>query len=142
VDFERQRLADELRASGYHSELPAFVSWLGVTVYLTEEAIFETLRYVASFAPGSEIVFQYHLPESLLNEEERRMLAFYKTGAAARGEPFVSFFEPADLAVRVQALGFSHVWDLSSEETNALYFAGRTDGLCAPPLFHLMKARV
>jgi methyltransferase (TIGR00027 family) len=142
VDFEHQTLADEVRASGHRSELPTFVSWLGVTVYLTEAAVFETLRYVASFAPGSEIVFQYFQPASLLNAKDQQLRAIHTAGVAARGEPFVSFFEPTDLAARVRALGFSQVWDLSPEEANARYFAGRTDGLRASGLSHYMKARV
>jgi methyltransferase (TIGR00027 family) len=67
VDFEQQTLADGLRAGGYRSELPGFVSWLGVMPYLTEAAVFETLRYVASLAPGSEIVFEYEMLDSLLD---------------------------------------------------------------------------
>jgi O-methyltransferase involved in polyketide biosynthesis len=35
---------------------PAFFSWLGVTQYLTREAVLSTLQYVASWALGSEIV--------------------------------------------------------------------------------------
>jgi methyltransferase (TIGR00027 family) len=68
LDFEQHTLADGLRAGGQRPERPTFVSWLGVTMYLTEEAVFETLRYVASFAPGSEIVFHYSLPASRLDE--------------------------------------------------------------------------
>jgi hypothetical protein len=49
--------------------------------------------------------------------------------AAARGEPLVTFFEPARLAEYVRQLGFEEVWDLAPEEANARYFAGRTDGL-------------
>jgi methyltransferase (TIGR00027 family) len=142
VDFERQTLAAALRASGHRSELPTFFSWLGVTMYLTEAAIFETLRYVAALAPGSEIVFQYYLSESLLNEEGRHRLAMYKAVAAARGEPFVSFFEPTDLGSRVKELGFSQVEDLGPEDANARYFTGRTDGLCDGGLSHHIKARV
>jgi methyltransferase (TIGR00027 family) len=142
VDFEQHTLADQLRASGHRSELPTFVSWLGVTMYLTEAAVFETLRYAASFAPGSEIVFQYLLPVSLLNAKDQQLQAIHTAGVAARGEPFVSFFEPTDLAARVRALGFTQVWDLSPEDANARYFAGRTDGLRASGLSHYMKARV
>ena len=133
LDFEQQTLAEGLRAGGHRPELPTFVSWLGVTMYLTEAAVFETLRYVASLAPGSEIVFEYGLPESRLDEEDRRLLAVAKAYAAARGEPFLSAFEPTTLAARVKALGFAQVWDLGPEEANAHYFAGRTDGLCIPP---------
>jgi methyltransferase (TIGR00027 family) len=48
LDFEQQTLAEGLRAGGHRPELPTFVSWLGVTQYLTEEAVFNTLQYVAS----------------------------------------------------------------------------------------------
>jgi methyltransferase (TIGR00027 family) len=142
IDFEQQTLADELRASGHRSELPTFFSWLGVTMYLTEEAVFETLRYVASLAPGSEIVFQYVLPESLVDEENRRLLAVLKAFGAARGEPWLSAFEPNDLAARVKGLGFTEVWDFGLEEANARYFVGRTDGLYIRPMSNLLKARV
>jgi methyltransferase (TIGR00027 family) len=142
LNFEQQTLADGLRAGGHRSELPTFVSWLGVTMYLTEEAVFETLQYVASFVPGSEIVFEYSLPEVLLDEENRRLMAVVKAYAAARGEPYLSQFEPTTLAMRVKELGFAQVWDFGPEEANARYFAGRTDGLCATPSHHLTKARV
>jgi methyltransferase (TIGR00027 family) len=142
VDFEQHTLADGLRAGGHRPERPAFVSWLGVTMYLTEEAVFETLRSVASFAPGSEVVFHYSLPASRSDDEGRRLSAAYQAAAAARGEPWFSLFDPTRLTTRVQALGFSQVWDLGPEEANARYFAGCTDGLRVPPTEHLMKAHV
>ncbi len=144
INFERQTLTEGLRVGGHRSELPTFFSWLGVTVFLSEEAVFETLRAVAAAAPGSEIVFEYFLHESCLDEENRRTLVGAKAAAAARNEPWLSFFDPASLAVRLKALGFSEVWDFGPEEANARYFRGRTDGLelQVPNLSHLMKARV
>jgi methyltransferase (TIGR00027 family) len=142
IDFEKQSLADTLRAGGYRAEKPAFFSWLGVTEYLTEEAIFTTLQGVAAMAPGSEIVFGYAVLETLLDEEYRRLMAVVKAYTAARGEPYRSQFEPTTLAMRVKELGFAQVWDFGPEEANARYFAGRTDGLYATPSHHFMKARV
>jgi methyltransferase (TIGR00027 family) len=142
IDFEKQSLADALRAGGYRAEKPAFFSWLGVTEYLTEEAIFTTLQVVAAMASESEIVFGYDVSETLLDEENRRLLAVFKAFAAARGEPIRSLFEPTNLVARVKALGFAKVWDVGPEEANARYFAGRTDGLRASPLYHLMKGQV
>jgi O-methyltransferase involved in polyketide biosynthesis len=142
LNFEQQTLAEGLRAGDHRPELPTFVSWLGVTMYLTEEAIFETLRYVASLAPRNEIVFQYILPELLVNEEGQRLLSIFKAASAARGEPWLSQFESTTLTARLKEFGFTQVWDLGPEEANARYFAGRTDGLCASPIHRLMKARV
>ena len=142
LDFEQQTVAEGLRAGGHRPELPTFFSWLGVTMFLTEAAVFETLRYVASLAPGSEIVFEYGIVDSLLNEEDHQLVAVHKALVAARGEPFLSQFEPVILAARVKELGFAQVWDFGAEEANARYFAGRRDGLRTLPHFYLMKARV
>jgi methyltransferase (TIGR00027 family) len=142
IDFEAQTLREGLRAGGYRLEESGVFSWLGVTQYLTEDAIFSTLRDVATLAPGTEIIFEYGILESLLDAESQRMVAVLKAGAAARGESWLSFFDPARLMARLQELGFTEVQDLGPEEANPRYFGGRTDGLCIPNIGHLMRARV
>lgn len=142
VDFEKQTLVDGLQAGGYCMEEPAFFSWLGVTQYLTEAAVYRTLQEVASLASGTEIVFMYVVPAAWLADEDRRLLAVSTASSASHGEPWLSFFEPAQLAARVKDLGFAEVWDLGPTEANARYFAGRSDGLRVASLGHLMKARV
>ncbi len=123
-------------------EEPGVFSWLGVTVYLTEDAILSTLRDVASLAAGTEIIFQYEELESQLDAESQRIVAVTKTFVAARGEPWLSFFDPASLRARVQEVGFAEVGDFRPEDANTRYFAGRRDGLRAFPSSHLMKAQV
>ncbi|MBI3801609.1 MAG: class I SAM-dependent methyltransferase, partial [Deltaproteobacteria bacterium] len=119
IDFERQTLADALRTGVCHLEEPVFFSWLGVTGYLTEEAIFKTLREVATAAPGSEIVFGYGVREELLDRESQQMRTALKGQVAARGEPTLSLFDPTSLAARVKAVGFAQVWDFGPEAANA-----------------------
>ena len=63
-----------------------------------------------------------------------------KASGAARGEPWLSAFEPTDLTARVKELGFTQVCNIGPEEANARYFAGRMDGLCIPAMSYLMKA--
>ncbi len=142
VDFEKQSLMDSLRTSGYRPELPGLFSWLGVTVYLTPDAIFGTLRTVAALSPGTEIIFEYAVPKELLDEESQRFLARSMAVAAARGEPFQSFFEPAQLAEQVRKLGFAEVSDLGPDEMEARYFTDRTDALRPSAANHYMRARV
>jgi methyltransferase (TIGR00027 family) len=142
LDFEQHTLADGLHAGGHRPALPTFVSWLGVTHYLTEEAVITTLRSVASLAPRSEIVLQYFLPEALFDDENRRLLALWKARRASVGEPVLSQFEPTTLASRMREWGFTQVWDVGPEALVARYCAGHTDGLRASPHQHLMQARV
>ncbi len=145
LDFEQHTLAEGLHAGDHRPDLPTFFSWLGVTHYLTEDAVFKTLRYVASLAAGSEIVFQYFVPEALWNDEDRPILRLWKARRNAQGEPVepvLTLFEPTDLAGRLRALGFTRLWDVGPEEADARYCARRTDGLRVYPHMHLMKARV
>lgn len=44
IDFARSTLADGLRSAGFRDDGPAFFAWLGVTVYLDSDAVFDTLR--------------------------------------------------------------------------------------------------
>ena len=142
LDFEQHTLASALRAGGLRMQDRAFVSWLGTTQYLTAEAIFNTLREVASLAVGSEIVFQYQIAEELLDEDDRKLLDVLRAGASANGEPWLSLFDPRRLAGQVKALGFVDVIDFGPEQALERYFTGRTDGLRPPVLSHFMKARV
>ncbi len=144
LDLERQAFTEILRTSRYRLEAPALFSWLGVTHYLTPDAIFSTLRTVASMVAGTQIIFDYGLPLSLLDEQARQGFTGIMAEAASRGEPMISFFEPKDLAAQVRALGFAEVWDFGPEEANPRYFASRSDGLRMRPSGggHLMVARV
>jgi len=142
LDFEQQSLASALHAAGLRMQDRAFVSWLGTTQYLTAEAIFNTLREVASLAAGSEIVFQYQIAEDLLDEDNRQLLDVLRAGGRANGEPWLSLFDPRRLAEQVKALGFVDVIDFGPQQARERYFTGRTDGLRPPVLSHFMKARV
>ena len=142
VDFERHPLINSLRMGGYLVQAPGIFSWLGVTTYLTHDAIFGTLRAVAALAPGTEIIFQYTLPKESLEGEARQMLQAVMASVSSRGEPPKSFFEPKDLAEQVRKIGFAEVSDLGPEEALARYFSGRTDSLQPLGSEHLMCARV
>jgi len=58
-DFETQDVIAQLAASGFDASEPAFFICEGVTPYLTEEAIRDTLARVASCHPRSILTFDY-----------------------------------------------------------------------------------
>src|ERR1700742_3106286 len=61
VDFERESLANGLARAGFRHDQPAFFQWLGVTPYLTREAISSTLDFIAN-VPTSAVAFDYTEP--------------------------------------------------------------------------------
>lgn len=143
ADFERQSVGDALQASRFDPRQPCFLSWLGTTFYLTEEATFATLRSIAECAaPASELVFDFCVPEASLGAGDRAELAALKRLAARRGEPFVASFLPAQLAERMSALGLELIESASPDKLERRYFAGRSDGFRPSRFAWLIHVRV
>lgn len=129
VDFEHQTLAEGLRLAGFDASKPAFFSWLGVTMYLTEDAIASTLRFIASTPTGGGVAFDYAVPIESLTFLGRMAMRAMMHRVAAAGEPFRTFFEPAPIAERLSQMGFHGIEDLGANELNERYFKNRTDKL-------------
>jgi methyltransferase (TIGR00027 family) len=118
-DFETQNLPDALAASGFDTRARAFVSWLGVTQYLTSAAITETLRWAAGLADGSEILVAYLVPSAEVDS------------ARARGMPFDSFFLPEEMEAMLDGAGL-RVEHVALDDLDRRYFQDREDGLRNP----------
>ena len=142
VDFETQTLMEGLRDAGYDPDKSTFFSMLGVTPYLTIEAVMATLRSIAMAPEGSEIVFDYLIRPSLLNSDQRSFFEGFAQKVASAGEPWQTFFDPEVLKRDLRAMGYGYVEDNGPEEIDALYFKNRKDGLRAWELTHLMNAQI
>jgi methyltransferase (TIGR00027 family) len=59
IDFNRESLEEVLRQRGFDPSQPSIFLWEGVTNYLTAEAVASVLRFVASCAAGTELIFTY-----------------------------------------------------------------------------------
>ena len=142
VDFERQTAFDALAAAGFDAGAPAFFSWLGVTMYLSEATVTSVLRSIASLGRGSGVAFDYATDPAKLSEEARQIIAAMALRVAAAGEPWTLFFDPGRLERSLRDLGFTHVEDLDSNAINARYFDHRVDGLRVGSIGRLLHAEV
>jgi methyltransferase (TIGR00027 family) len=142
ADLSREPLASVLARCGFSRAVPAFFSWLGVTIYLTRDANLATLRGIAtSSAPGSEVVFTY-IDQRALEGGRSATFEDMRANRAALGEPWVSGFDPATLADELRGLGLELVEDLGGLQLRERYCAGRTDGLAPGMTGHVARARV
>ena len=111
-----------LKAAGFDPDRRSFVIWLGVTPYLTEEALFATLGELARWPGGAEVVFDYSNPPHAIEDKATR--DFHRQMAervAASGEPFRCYLESAELHARADELGFSEIEDLDRAALVARY---------------------
>lgn len=129
ADLERDDLGSALRQAGFSDDRPACVGWMGVTMYLTTDAVAATLRTVAGFAAGSRLCFDYRVPVTMLNPVERVINDVMEQRLAALGEPWLSTFDPAHLQRQLLDLGFTAADSATPDDLNARYFARRKDGL-------------
>ncbi len=133
-DFERDQMAglgERLRALGHEAARPTLTIWEGVTMYLTEPAIADTVAAVRSWsAPRSQLCLSYVDRRQL----ERPRLATRLVTATVRlwGEPWRFGWDPAELPAWMGAHGFGLV---SDEDVDA---AGRR---LLPPRFARLLRR-
>jgi methyltransferase (TIGR00027 family) len=126
VDFERAGLAEGLAAAGFDARRQTFFTWLGVVPYLTEQAIFATLGFVAGLPGGAHVAFDYSNPtESIVDPGRRAAHEALAARVAEAGEAFRTHFETPALGARLTALGFGEIEDLGPAEIAARYFPGR-----------------
>jgi methyltransferase (TIGR00027 family) len=126
VDFEGESLRDALQRSDFDFTLPVFISWLGVTVYLSMEAIDAVFRFVVGLPASTELVFTF--------AQKRPGATIHPTAARAAGvgEPWKTYIRPEELGWKLAKMGFSSLYVLPTEEARELYYTGREDGLPPP----------
>ena len=105
VDFTKDSLAERMIAVGFEPSVKSFFSWLGVTYYLSAEAIDTMLSALSSLcADGSTLVFDYP-DENFFDASERRVQNTIMM-AKAGGEPMHSAFSYSELETLLEKHGF------------------------------------
>jgi methyltransferase (TIGR00027 family) len=142
VNFESGSLARGLGQAGFDPSQPALVSWLGVTMYLTGEAISRTLTEISGFAAGTELITDYMLPAGLRDETGTAYAELVMPVAAERGEPWLSFFAPDDMAALLERHGFGMVGHVRQRDSVDAALWDRPDSLHPAGLSMLARATV
>lgn len=141
ADFEKTTLQDSLIEAGFRMDQPACVSWLGVTHYLTEPAIFNTLQLVVSLPTGTSITFDFRVLHELLNPNDRVLTEFLAQHFASMGEGWQSAFDPAELQAALLRMGFESATEITPATLNSRYLSRRKDGLCVGGSYRMMQAK-
>jgi methyltransferase (TIGR00027 family) len=142
VDFETDALAERLAAHGFDPNQPSIVSWLGVTMYLTEATIGQTLEVVGSFAPGTEIIADYMVPAELRDETGQAYVDLVAPTTAEQGEPWLTFLSPDAMSALLEDHGFSACKALWQRDVGGPAMWDRTDALRPAALSVIAHATV
>ena len=105
MDFTKDSLTERLIAAGFDPSVKSFFSWLGVTYYLSAEAIDTMLSALSSIcADGSTLVFDY--PDKNFFDAPEKRVQNTIMMAKAGSEPMQSVFSYSELETLLQKHGF------------------------------------
>ena len=126
VDFDRAKLGDMLFKDGYSRDLRTLFIWEGVTVYLTNQGIDETLSFISNNSgDGSSVIFDYAYQTAfdgtLYPEEARKWRASFEQ----RGESPKFGVDEKDVGDFLVKRGFSDVHSVSMESLGNAYFGSK-----------------
>jgi methyltransferase (TIGR00027 family) len=130
VNFEAHKpWLDKLHTNGFDYKKPTIVTSLGVSMYLTLDAIKETLSLMATLYSGSIFVMTFMLPLELVRPQDKFGYERSLKGAQASGTPFISFFTPEEMTNLAYECGFKKIECTSTLKLAPRYFSNRSDGL-------------
>jgi methyltransferase (TIGR00027 family) len=141
ADLANEDLAAALARCSFRRDEPTFFSWLGVTVYLTRAANLATLRAVANLgAPGSELVFTYVDQNEFASGGSRSLGDANAMAVATMGEPYLSGFDPKEIASDLMRTGLELIEDLDGQQMSERYGRTGANGLRPPVSLHIARA--
>jgi O-methyltransferase involved in polyketide biosynthesis len=142
VDLEAQKLAIGLDQHGFEREAATFCSVLGVTQYLSSDALEALLRFAASLPAESETVLSFVPPDDELEGEELTTAIHSVELTRTMGEPWLTRLRPSEVFDLLTRIGFSEVFHLTPKRAQQRYFTDRDDMLRAPRFEQLIAAIV
>jgi methyltransferase (TIGR00027 family) len=126
VDFNTQTLEQRLLESGYAPDLKTLFIWQGVTMYLTPEAVDDTLAFVVyRSGPGSAIVFDYIYKAVIEGTQKQSEISNMRRYRFMTGEGLTFGIGEGMVESFLKARGFQKVKDVNAEMLKAMYFTGK-----------------
>jgi O-methyltransferase involved in polyketide biosynthesis len=117
IDPTEESCSASLAEAGFDPQQRTFITWLGVVPYLTEDAVWATLKVVAALPGGAEMVFDYSNPPHRFSPDRR--IALQRVDHERRAlivddlsETSLSHFDTVELHEGLRALGLQPLDDL------------------------------
>jgi methyltransferase (TIGR00027 family) len=96
-------------------------SWMGVTVYLTEQTTTDTLEVIAHTGADTTVVADFVLPPDERDELGRAAAASAASLVASVGEPVVATYRRGEAEALLRDAGFTHIELLDATELSRRY---------------------
>lgn len=122
VDFEKDDAVERLRKSGFDPSRKSFIVWVGVSYYLTEQAVTRTLKQIAGCCEaGTQLVWDYLLADVVDGTTRNRDALDKMRRAADLGEPWLFGLKTENVSDYLAQSGFRLIKEYEPAELRDLY---------------------
>lgn len=122
INFQKQELGVVLADAGYDTSQETLFLWEGVTPYLTDEAVQDTLAFIADHSgKGSRVAFDYFLKEAFSGSADFYGAPETFAAVARDREPFQFGIEEGAIGSFLSDLGFDVIEHYSPQEFEDKY---------------------
>jgi len=122
VDFTRESLFDCLTRAGYAADLPTVFTMEGVTMYLPEAAVRETLSLISgNSGPGSSLMMDYVYQAALDGRIKNRVIRHMNTLKFIFNEPILFGIDFGQAEQFLLSLGYDRAQDYPPQRLHDLY---------------------
>lgn len=139
IDFSYQSLTEQLIGAGFDQKKSTIFTLEGVSQYITKEAVSSTIKELASLTRDTNSIFFMSYVDELLDKNPEacfgegypnpvKKASLIKGLSAKVGEPWISFYNGAEIEDLLSQNGYSIEESVTLEDLNSLYFSpvGRT----------------
>lgn len=120
IDFDTQTLDTVFSKTSFDASKPAVFIWEGVTQYISEDAVRQTLAFVGKCAPGSVLVFTYVL-KSIIERRSDIPGADKMLDLVGKSSPWMFGLEPAEIKQYLQPFHLAVQADVSNADYQQKY---------------------
>lgn len=143
IDFEFEDLGDKLRANDYSPDQKTLFVLEGLTMYLPQKAVDETLEFIVHNAGiGSAILFDYYPVSVVDGSSDREIAKNIRNFTQMVGEPLQFGIPDGDVVRTLTEYGFSRVRNVTSDEYKNLFFHGKNADRPVCDLLSFVSAEV
>jgi methyltransferase (TIGR00027 family) len=142
IDFATQSLESGFTGTAFDPSRPTVFVWEGVTQYLAEEAVRQTLTFVGASAPGSMIVFTYVLKSIIERRSDIAGADKLVDFVAKNNAPWLFGLEPASVASFLQPFHLQVIADVGNADYQARYLKPLGRNLVVSEIERIVQATV
>jgi len=126
IDFNTQTLQELLSAAEYDAQLKTLFIWQGVSMYLTNEAVDATLRFVVNHSgSGSAIVFDYLYRAVLDGIQRQQEVVNMRRHRFMTGEELTFGISAGEVEAFLKTRDFRQAIDVNVDYLKTTYFTGK-----------------